>query len=290
MSPDLERHVVAGEQAAERFALALPRNVPLGTTGARLGRRSGHSLEFQEHREYQPGDDLRHLDWSAYARSDRLIVKLYREEVTPHLDLLIDGSRSMALEGTVKAEASAGLAALLAQAALRADLTQNTWLVSGGFERLGSGRPSAWKGLAFEHRGSLGEVLDRSPRFRPRGVRMLLSDLLFEDDPRHVLAHLAQDAAAVVVVQLLALSDMEPIPLGYGRLVDSETGESRDLLLDRSAVDRFRIAFESHQDAWQRACREIGAVLVTLVAERLVDGWTAESLEELVRWEVLEVR
>jgi hypothetical protein len=48
-----------------------------------------------------------------YARSDRLIVKLFREEVTPHLDLILDGSRSMNLADTAKAGAVARLAALL---------------------------------------------------------------------------------------------------------------------------------------------------------------------------------
>ena len=38
---------------------------------------TGESMEFMDHREYQPGDDLRRLDWAAYARSDKMIVKLY---------------------------------------------------------------------------------------------------------------------------------------------------------------------------------------------------------------------
>ena len=68
-----------------------------------------------DHREYQPGDDLRRLDWAAYARSDKMIVKLYRQEVCPHLDVVIDGSRSMALEGTQKLRAGVALAAALAR-------------------------------------------------------------------------------------------------------------------------------------------------------------------------------
>ncbi len=279
------REVEAAERAAIRYALAVPRRAARGAAGARLGRRAGSSLEFQEHREYQPGDDLRHLDWSAYGRSDRLIVKLYHEEIHPHLDLLLDGSRSMALEGSAKARAAAGLAAFFARAAAQADWTASAWLAGEGC------RPLAFDALGFEHRGGLPESLDRlPPRWRPRGVRLLISDLLWDGEPRAVLARLARGSAAVGVVQLLAAADVEPEAGGFGRLEDSETGERRDLLLDRAAVERYRRALETHRGAWRRACREAGAVMVTLVAERLVERWAPEALEELVRHGMVEAR
>src|SRR6516225_4349935 len=91
-----------GAAAARRFALAAPRHGPANRAGSVLGARAGSSLEFRDHRAYEPGDDLRHVDWNAYARSDQLSVKLYREEVSPHLDVLIDGSASMTLTGSEK--------------------------------------------------------------------------------------------------------------------------------------------------------------------------------------------
>src|SRR5947208_4685832 len=56
----------------------------------------GFSLEFTEHRAYQPGDELRYLDWRILARSDRLFVKQYEEETNLHAMILLDASRSMA--------------------------------------------------------------------------------------------------------------------------------------------------------------------------------------------------
>ena len=97
MNEDYRKFLIAGEQAGSRYALCSPRNAPSGLAGVELGNRSGSSLEFREHREYEPGDDLRRIDWSVYARSDKLTVKLFREEVSPHLDVVIDSSRSMAL-------------------------------------------------------------------------------------------------------------------------------------------------------------------------------------------------
>ncbi|MCP4711656.1 MAG: DUF58 domain-containing protein, partial [Planctomycetes bacterium] len=54
-----------GQQAGARYSLVTPRNIPEGLTGAKMGNRPGSSLEFMDHREYQPGDDLRRIDWSA---------------------------------------------------------------------------------------------------------------------------------------------------------------------------------------------------------------------------------
>ncbi len=283
--------LAAAQRAATRYALAVPRRAAAG--GTRLGAGSGSSLEFQEHREYQPGDDLRHLDWSAYGRSDRLIVKRFREEVEPHLDLLLDGSRSMALAGSAKAAAAAGLAAFLAHAASRAGLSAGVWLAAEGCRRLSAGE--GLEDLRFSHRGGLRESLDRvPPSWRPRGIRLLVSDLLWDDEPRSVLARLARGSAATWVVQLLAAVDLEPAVSGssgglFSRLEDAETGETRDLLLDAAALERYRRALAAHRESWHRACREAGAVMVTLVAERLVDGWRPAALEDLVRHGILEV-
>ena len=95
MPENFRRSLQQGEQLGLRYALALPQAAINGQRGERLGRFAGSSVDFQDYREYQPGDDLRHIDWNAYARSNQLIVKLHREEVQPHLDLILDTSASM---------------------------------------------------------------------------------------------------------------------------------------------------------------------------------------------------
>ena len=83
------------QRAADTYLLGLPRTPAAGRSGELLGRGTGSSLEFQEYREYVPGDDIRHLDWGAYARSDMLMVRLFREEISPKTEILLDASRSM---------------------------------------------------------------------------------------------------------------------------------------------------------------------------------------------------
>ena len=64
-------------------------------TGQHKSPHKGFSVEFAEHREYVPGDELRHLDWRAYARSDRYYVKLYEQETNLRATLVLDTSGSM---------------------------------------------------------------------------------------------------------------------------------------------------------------------------------------------------
>ena len=120
MADSWPTQIAPGYQAGMGYALLRPRRTPAGLIGEQLGSNIGSSIEFMDYREYTPGDDLRRVDWSVYGRTDRLVVKLYREEVTPHLDVLIDASKSMALSGSAKSSATLGLAAALSAAGLDA--------------------------------------------------------------------------------------------------------------------------------------------------------------------------
>ena len=81
----------------------------------------GQSLEFRQHREYTPGDDLRHVDWKVWARQDRLYVKQFEEDTNLNLLLVVDRSRSMEYGSgsTSKFDHAATLAVCLAYLVLR---------------------------------------------------------------------------------------------------------------------------------------------------------------------------
>jgi uncharacterized protein (DUF58 family) len=289
MNDGARQHLIEGERAGLRYALGLPRQAPVNLAGGSLGQRAGSSLEFKDHRGYEPGDDLRHIDWNAYARTDQLTVKLFREEINPHVDILVDVSRSMALEDSQKARATLGLAAFFAAAARNAGYSHTAWGLGEEIRPVpnSGARPAAWDELDFAYPGSPAEGFTRShPPWRPRGIRILLSDLLWVGDPLATLRHLAERAAVAVVVQVLAEADAEPPPAGNLRLVDSETGEIRELYVDASAVRRYQDALARHQENWSKACRQAGAVFSIVVAERLLRDW---KLDELVAAEVLTV-
>ncbi|MEA3247576.1 MAG: DUF58 domain-containing protein, partial [Gemmatimonadota bacterium] len=88
LSPDFLRRL---EQAA-----IASRHILVGRTkGERRSAKRGSSVEFADYRAYTPGDDLRYLDWNAYARLQRLFLKLFLEEEDLHIYALVDSSQSM---------------------------------------------------------------------------------------------------------------------------------------------------------------------------------------------------
>jgi uncharacterized protein (DUF58 family) len=242
-------------RAAARYRLALP-SVPLGgRLGERLGRGTGASLEFADFREYRPGDDLRHLDWRAYARTDQLRVRLFRDEAAPVLDVVVDGSASMSVTAA-KAAAAADLAAAAGVWA-RAAGGQVRWLVAGG------GVVPGAADLAFD--GPPAGLLPTAP-LRPRGLRLLLSDFLQPHDAAPQLRRLAAGAAHLYAVQLLDPWEEQPTTAGPAALVDCEDGRRLELDLDAAAVARYRERLARLRGAVAAAVRGCGGSWAAVTA------------------------
>ena len=66
MDATLQQALRDGERLGGRYAIQIPQSAASRLTGARLGRRAGSSIDFQDYREYQPGDDLRFVDWGVF--------------------------------------------------------------------------------------------------------------------------------------------------------------------------------------------------------------------------------
>lgn len=290
MNPKYQKFLVEGEQVGARYSLAPPRQLPSGQAGMRLGQQAGNSLEFREHREYQPGDDLRRIDWGVLARSDKLTVKLYQNEVNPHVDIVVDGSGSMALADTVKVQATLSLAAVLASSARQSGFSHCAWLTSEGCQPIANGTasPSLWDSISFTGDGDpLKSFATSPPSWRPQSTRILISDLLWMGDPRQLLHAFTDRCSHVIVLQVLSEKDMEPPKEGAVQLVDSETGEAQNVVIDAMVQQRYRESFSRHQQHWLSAARQVGAAFVTVVAEKVVSNW---QLDELVAAEILHIQ
>ncbi|HMV47765.1 MAG TPA: DUF58 domain-containing protein [Blastocatellia bacterium] len=281
--------LLEGERVGMRYALAVPRTTSATLAGLQMGQRAGSSLEFKDHRDYQPGDDLRRIDWNAFARSDKLTVKLFREEISPHLDVVLDGSRSMAVEPGAKAHAATALAAALAVAAENAGYSHAAWLAREWCAPIanGGGRPSLWDDIGFDYSGNPAESFANvPPKLRRQGLRVFISDLLWLGEPLQLLQQLSHNAASVVIVQVLGEADVAPVERGRIRLIDSETEEQREIFIDEAAIRRYREALARHRQNWNQSCRQSGATMVELIAEKVLADW---NLEALVKADVLKV-
>ncbi|HEX7153960.1 MAG TPA: DUF58 domain-containing protein [Thermoanaerobaculia bacterium] len=278
MTTDAQRAALAeGERIGAGYVLVPPRTMLAGRGGARVGRRAGGSLEFRDHRDYEPGDDLRHLDWSVLARSDRLAVKQFHEEISPFVDLIVDGSRSMML----KERGTLSLAALLATAVRNSGCPYALWLARERLEPLarGAARPTDWQGLAFDHPASPAEAIVRGARsLRPLSVRILISDLLWEGSPEEVTGALATGGSATLLVQVLSTDDAAPDLRGGWRILDVESGEWQEVFVDAEAMERYRQALTRHRAMWDEGARNARATIVRCVAEELESQLVFEEL------------
>ena len=199
--------------------------------GLHRGLRRGGGVEFAEHREYAPGDDLRHLDWRAYARNDRYFIKRFEQEVHASWTLLIDASASMSLDDTTVSRARSQpsvnkfsgvrlLAASLAMIGLQGGDAVGLKVIAqphldlppaGGerqllslLEALVRMRPSGQAGLESLARSALHEVSGCS-------VVVALSDVLTE--PASALAPLA--SLARLGADVLLLQTLHPLEVDF---------------------------------------------------------------------------
>ncbi len=201
----------------------------------------GRGMEFEEVREYQPGDDVRTIDWNVTARMGRPYIKLFREERELVVMLLVDISASGQF-GTVKKmkkEVAAEVAALLAYTAIRNNDKVGLILFSDHVEKYvppKKARGHGWRVireiLSFEPRGRLTDIaqaLDYLGRVvRKRCICFLLSDFLasgFEKPLR--LSNKRHDVISVVISDP---REFELPRVGFVELEDAETGS--DLLID----------------------------------------------------------
>ena len=255
-------------RAAARFTLTGPPPRSAATSGERAGRTAGSGLEFREHRRYLPGDDVRHLDWAAFARTDVPTVRVFREEVARGDAVWLDGSASMGCDAGKSRLARSLAAAILAMAARAGDRATLHVLSEAAV-------PSP--------RGEPAEVLDRRPvhrgrvaggprrragacRRRGKGVRVIVSDFLFPHDPDRLVRSLAAGSAAAKFVQVLSPFEADPPALGGRRLTDPEANEAAEVTLDAPAVAAYRARLRALQDGLAGACRSRGAAFAAVVA------------------------
>lgn len=256
----------AAERAAEGLKLALPRVPHRGKVGEVRAASTGSSMEIHDFRQYQPGDDLRQLDWNAVARTGELILRVRQDEVSPRIELLVDGSRSM---GVTRRKAARTREVALALCRIAARQGLEPVLIIGGHkpERVGSqGAAAALRAQPFDGRDDFDSALRRGPTLRPCGLRIAVSDFLFEVDLTRFFDRLGRGASALALVQVLDPEDLSPSG-GYGaRLVDVETDDALERILSPSVLRAYQKRLEEHQRLLRAAAGRVRGDLVTVSA------------------------
>ena len=203
------------KEALRHLELHARRSVDGLLHGVHRSRRIGVSTDFDHHKNYVPGDPLKHIDWKASARHDRFYVKRYVEETALAVRLVVDRSGSMlqATDGASKYEQAGRLAASLAYLIIKerdsaglvlAATPETVWLPAGSSDmhlvRILAALVTNAAGAPDNLSTSLRAIRDRAER---RGIVAVVSDLLFDPGPvRRELGRLQAQGHEVLVFQV----------------------------------------------------------------------------------------
>ena len=232
----------------------------------------GFSVEFAEHRQYGPGDEIRHIDWRTFGKTDRYYVKEYEEETNLRAFLVVDTSGSMGYAGKTesKLEHARRLAAALAY--LMIGQRDAVGLVTFDPDVRALIPPRTAPGHfrivceALEKAATAGErplsavLHDLATRMRRRGLIVVLSDGFDRlDDLARALRHLRHRRHEVLFLHVLAPEEEEfpfRTPARFRNLENADHALRVDPAALRAAyLERFR----AHRDGLREACLAVGA-------------------------------
>ena len=236
--------------------------------GEHTSSRRGRGLEFSDFRQYRAGDDFRHIDWNVYSRLDQLFLKLHAADDDVTLHLLVDASASMGFGEPAKFDHARRLAAALACVALnhldRVVVSAFAQGLCTGLAPLKGGQQLP-RVLAFLGGHSCGgttgfETAMRAfaARTRNPGIVMLISDLLGTADVHTGIDALRLARHDVVVIQLLAESEIDPPLDGALLMVDGETADELAVTVDAGLRRLYQRHLDQRLQALERFCRRRG--------------------------------
>lgn len=250
--------------------------------GAHLSKGLGQSMDFSEYRPYQPGDDLRALDWKVYGRTDRLYTKLYVPEQEETVCFLLDTSLSMVEKWAALKTVVLGLANVVLGQGDRVSVMplENSSLkdlkgvapsrgrssLSKVSRYLNSTEPAGLTPLTESLTGAAGKL-------RRRSHLVVISDFLRPDAGLAGLNQLRYRRHRMSLIQLLSPQERDPgrtMTPGEWELFDPEVEEgeaSVRLDVGRRSFDRYLELLDQHNQSLREFCRTSGAVFVSATSD-----------------------
>lgn len=239
-----------------RLRLAVRRKFAGSSAGSRRSLKRGSSAEFAEHRPYYAGDDVRRIDWNAYARLEELVIRLFVAEDDLTLYLLVDRSASLGVGSPdTKLDVAKRVAAGLGYVGLSgservtvlpfADRLGFPMAPVRGARRIGMllrYLEGIQLGAETDLARAVDEFLARSPR---PGLVAVISDFLDPGGFKRPLDRLLSARHEPVLFQVLDREELDPTPGGDLVLVDAESGHKVEVSLDERAVRAYRKRLET---------------------------------------------
>ena len=230
----------------------------------RRARKRGAGLEFADYRAYVAGDDFRHLDWKAYLRLNRLILKLFEEEEDLPIYFFVDASQSMNYGDPTKLDYARRVCAALCYIGLANLDRVNVISFADGVKN--EMPPQRGKGRIFKIFRFLSDIVPGGETngrasfktyctgTRRRGLAVVISDMFdgngFES-ALDILRHFRHD---IFVIQIASHEEINPRMKGELQLVDSESNVSREITITPSLLTAYRAEFAKFCDGIESYC------------------------------------
>ncbi len=263
-------------------------------SGMHRSPHRGSSVEFAQHRDYAQGDEIRHIDWKVYARTDRYHVKQFEEETNLKATLVMDASASMDYRGQhsplSKREYGAVVAAAIASLLLRQrDAVGLATFDAGVRQYVPPASTSAHLKLLLEMlerrdsrpKTGLGDTFhDLAERLKRRGLLIILSD--FFADPDEILRGLQHFRHRRHEVILFHLLDRDELTFPFKETAIFEGLEGGlPLTAEPNALRReYLRVFEAYADSLRRGCREMGMDYAQMPTDLPVDAAISRYLAQ----------
>ena len=273
----------------ENLQMLLKNNVAGMFGGNHKSRTYGSSCEFADYRDYVDGDDTTKLDWNAYARFDKLYLKLFLDERQMHTRIYIDASRSMEYGDAKKAERALQLAALIAYLSvcemdkvsiyvikdkcvheiIRSMVGKESFLFSIG----------KLEEVVFDGDSYISEALVPSNVGFGDGLTVIISDFLTDNDYEAAIDHLVSKRRDVFCLQILSMDELNPQARGKVHFFDSEDANRiyrKDI--DREIAKAYKRALEYATSRIRDYCMARGANYLLASAEDSAQSILFEKL------------
>ena len=266
----------------DALALQTKRAFTGSSKGEKRSTKRGSSVEFADFRSYNLGDDIRRIDWNAYARFEKLYLKMFLEEEDLDITLLIDASLSMQFGApSTKLLAASQIAGAIGYIGLtnfdRVGAAVFDTSIRGWFPPT-RGRGAAGQLFNFlekqEPAGSvdLAAVMKRvATQARRSGMAIVLSDFLLEDGYESGLKTLAARGFEVTVIQVLDRSELEPELVGDLKLVDVETGSMREISVSDTLLRTYKRNVENYCGNLRAFCLRYGMNYLLVANDTPID-------------------
>ncbi len=230
----------------------------------RKTKKSGSGIEFADHREYQPGDDFRYLDWNVYQRFGRLLVRLFEEEEDLSIYFIVDASDSMKFGDGAKLKQAKRIAAALAYVGLanldRVCIVSTTDKVLDRMQET-RGKARIFKVFRFlrelqpEGQTDLRAALKTFvAQHKKRGLVVLISDLYDPQGFEEGINVLRYNKYDPFVIHVTDTREKKPDLFGDVLLYDCETGDEREVTVTRGILDRFAEIHDEYVHEIERFC------------------------------------